>query len=143
MRRFYRDNTETISRHNAPYTNNHFVRSFGIFITQCQMNTYRPVLLTFIPYMGRKSVLVKYQQIATVWVCYSTPCIRLNTQQKSRPIIRSVCLFVSNFCSATRTRTGVYGVRGRCPRPLDDSTLLLAPFSKAGAKVLLFFDMRK
>ena len=24
--------------------------------------------------------------------------------------------------SATRTRTGVYGVRGRCPRPLDDST---------------------
>ena len=28
----------------------------------------------------------------------------------------------SFFCSATRTRTGVYGVRGRCPRPLDDST---------------------
>ena len=27
------------------------------------------------------------------------------------------------FSSATRTRTGVYGVRGRCPRPLDDSTL--------------------
>ena len=26
------------------------------------------------------------------------------------------------FRSATRTRTGVYGVRGRCPRPLDDST---------------------
>ena len=26
------------------------------------------------------------------------------------------------FSSATRTRTGVYGVRGRCPRPLDDST---------------------
>ena len=27
------------------------------------------------------------------------------------------------FGSATRTRTGVYGVRGRCPRPLDDSTI--------------------
>ena len=29
---------------------------------------------------------------------------------------------ISHFGSATRTRTGVYGVRGRCPRPLDDST---------------------
>ena len=29
------------------------------------------------------------------------------------------------FSSATRTRTGVYGVRGRCPRPLDDSTLFI------------------
>ena len=56
-------------------------------------------------------------------------------------------------CSATRTRTGVYGVRGRCPRPLDDSTeaiydltiydVRLAVISKAGAKVLLFFDIRK
>ena len=45
------------------------------------------------------------------------------------------------FSSATRTRTGVYGVRGRCPRPLDDSTLSI--FLKAGAKVLLFFDMTK
>ena len=59
----------------------------------------------------------------------------------------------SFFCSATRTRTGVYGVRGRCPRPLDDSTeaiydltiydVRLAVISKAGAKVLLFFDIRK
>ena len=46
-----------------------------------------------------------------------------------------------SFSSATRTRTGVYGVRGRCPRPLDDSTLSI--FLKAGAKVLLFFDMTK
>lgn len=53
--------------------------------------------------------------------------------------------------SATRTRTGVYGVRGRCPRPLDDSTkvfiILLSRrtrcFSKAGTKVLLFFDIHK
>ena len=28
------------------------------------------------------------------------------------------------FGSATGTRTPVYGVRGRCPRPLDDSTLV-------------------
>ena len=41
-------------------------------------------------------------------------------------------------CSATRTRTGVYGVRGRCPRPLDDST-----FSKSAAKVLLFIHIHK
>ena len=47
----------------------------------------------------------------------------------------------SFFSSATRTRTGVYGVRGRCPRPLDDSTKGL--ISKPGAKVLLFFDMTK
>ena len=52
------------------------------------------------------------------------------------------CLIIrQSLGSATRTRTGVYGVRGRCPRPLDDSTLLL--FSKAGAKVLLIFDIRK
>ncbi len=31
-----------------------------------------------------------------------------------------------SFGSATRTRTGVYGVRGRCPRPLDDSTKALS-----------------
>ncbi len=47
-----------------------------------------------------------------------------------------------SFCSATGNRTRVYGVRGRCPRPLDDSTLR-AFLSKAGAKVLLFFDMTK
>ena len=46
------------------------------------------------------------------------------------------------FSSATRTRTGVYGVRGRCPRPLDDSTRKCL-FLKSGAKVLLFFDMTK
>ncbi len=47
--------------------------------------------------------------------------------------------------SATGTRTPVYGVRGRCPRPLDDSTVTLChtSFSKASAKVLLFFDMTK
>ena len=47
--------------------------------------------------------------------------------------------------SATGNRTPVYGVRGRCPRPLDDSTVTLChtSFSKAGAKVLLFFDMTK
>ena len=47
--------------------------------------------------------------------------------------------------SATGTRTPVYGVRGRCPRPLDDSTVTvcLTSFSKASAKVLLFFDMTK
>ena len=47
--------------------------------------------------------------------------------------------------SATRTRTGVYGVRGRCPRPLDDSTKasICAFFSKAGAKVRHFFDIHK
>ena len=45
------------------------------------------------------------------------------------------------FSSATRTRTGVYGVRGRCPRPLDDSTEVI--FSIPAAKVLLFFDMTK
>ena len=44
--------------------------------------------------------------------------------------------------SATGIRTRVYGVRGRCPRPLDDSTIETL-FSKAGAKVLLFFDMTK
>ena len=63
------------------------------------------------------------------------------------------------FRSATRTRTGVYGVRGRCPRPLDDSTQSGLPLngrsglcpkghknalhSKPGAKLLLFFDIRK
>ena len=49
------------------------------------------------------------------------------------------------FGSATGTRTPVYGVRGRCPRPLDDSTVTVCHtfFSKAGAKVLLFFDMTK
>ena len=46
------------------------------------------------------------------------------------------------LCSATGSRTRVYGVRGRCPRPLDESTLLLF-LSKAGAKVLLFFHIRK
>ena len=47
--------------------------------------------------------------------------------------------------SATGTRTPVYGVRGRCPRPLDDSTVTVchALFSKASAKVLFFFDMTK
>ena len=39
------------------------------------------------------------------------------------------------------SRTHVNDVRGRCPRPLDDSTLSI--FLKAGAKVLLFFDMTK
>ena len=83
---------------------------------------------------------------------------------------KSVLLF---FSSATRTRTGVYGVRGRCPRPLDDSTrsglplngrsglrpkglqralsqfwpppegAMCAPRTKAGAKVLLFFELTK
>ena len=49
------------------------------------------------------------------------------------------------FGSATGNRTRVYGVRGRCPRPLDDSTVTLCrtSFSKAGAKVVLFFDMTK
>ena len=47
------------------------------------------------------------------------------------------------FCSATRTRTGVYGVRGRCPRPLDDSTSEMSPFigetglRRKGHKLLL------
>ena len=45
------------------------------------------------------------------------------------------------FSSATGNRTRVYGVRGRCPRPLDDSTQTL--FSKASAKVLLFFELTK
>ena len=56
--------------------------------------------------------------------------------------MKKACRIAGFFCSATRTRTGVYGVRGRCPRPLDDSTQLLF-LSKAGAKVLLFFDMTK
>ena len=63
------------------------------------------------------------------------------------------------FRSATRTRTGVYGVRGRCPRPLDDSTRKCPRQSgklasagrgikslleqKSGAKVLLFFHITK
>ena len=49
------------------------------------------------------------------------------------------------LCSATGNRTPVYGVRGRCPRPLDDSTVTLChtSFLKASAKVLLFFDMTK
>ena len=49
------------------------------------------------------------------------------------------------FGSATGTRTPVYGVRGRCPRPLDDSTVTLChtSFPKSGAKVLLFFYMTK
>ena len=49
------------------------------------------------------------------------------------------------FGSATGTRTPVYGVRGRCPRPLDDSTVTVCHtlFSKASAKVLFFFDMTK
>ena len=42
-------------------------------------------------------------------------------------------------CSATRTRTGVYGVRGRCPRPLDDSTLVTAPFFESECKGTAFF----
>ena len=43
--------------------------------------------------------------------------------------------------SATRTRTGVYGVRGRCPRPLDDSTKasICAFFFKSGCKGTAFF----
>ena len=51
----------------------------------------------------------------------------------------------SFFCSATGNRTPVYGVRGRCPRPLDDSTVTLCrtSFSKASAKVLLFFELTK
>ena len=49
------------------------------------------------------------------------------------------------LCSATGNRTPVYGVRGRCPRPLDDSTVTLChtSFPKSSAKVLLFFDMTK
>ena len=49
------------------------------------------------------------------------------------------------FCSATGNRTPVYGVRGRCPRPLDDSTVTLChtSFPKSCAKVLLFFYMTK
>ena len=43
--------------------------------------------------------------------------------------------------SATGTRTPVYGVRGRCPRPLDDSTL--DTFSKASAKVQQKLHMTK
>ena len=39
------------------------------------------------------------------------------------------------FSSATRTRTGVYGVRGRCPRPLDDSTFS----NEIGCKSTAFF----
>ena len=57
------------------------------------------------------------------------------------------CLRISSsfLCSATGNRTPVYGVRGRCPRPLDDSTVTVCrtSFSKASAKVLLFFDMTK
>ena len=62
--------------------------------------------------------------------------------------------------SATGIRTPVYGVRGRCPRPLDDSTINLSTnanekqasnqraaikrhFSIASAKVLLFFELAK
>ena len=49
------------------------------------------------------------------------------------------------LCSATGNRTRVYGVRGRCPRPLDDSTVTLCrtSFSKAGAKVLQKNQIRK
>ena len=51
----------------------------------------------------------------------------------------------SFLCSATGNRTPVYGVRGRCPRPLDDSTVTVCrtSFSKASAKVLLFFHSTK
>ena len=53
------------------------------------------------------------------------------------------------FCSATRIRTGVYGVRGRCPRPLDDSTMgtlsiaMSLHCSKAVAKVQQIFQLCK
>ena len=43
------------------------------------------------------------------------------------------------LCSATRTRTGVYGVRGRCPRPLDDSTLVTTLFFESECKGTAFF----
>ena len=47
--------------------------------------------------------------------------------------------------SATGNRTPVYGVRGRCPRPLDDSTVTLChtSFSKASAKVQQKMHMTK
>ncbi len=41
------------------------------------------------------------------------------------------------FSSATGNRTRVYGVRGRCPRPLDDSTQTL--FFKSECKGTAFF----
>ena len=51
----------------------------------------------------------------------------------------------SFLCSATGNRTPVYGVRGRCPRPLDDSTVTVCrtSFSKAGAKVQQKMHMTK
>ena len=63
----------------------------------------------------------------------------ISTKNKRLPIRIVV------FGSATGTRTPVYGVRGRCPRPLDDSTVTVCHtfFSKASAKVLFFFDMTK
>lgn len=45
-----------------------------------------------------------------------------------------------SFGSATRTRTGVYGVRGRCPRPLDDSTKVIRSlFLESGCKSTAYF----
>lgn len=38
MSRFYRDNTETISRPYAQYVDYHFVHSTRVFLTQCQIN---------------------------------------------------------------------------------------------------------
>ncbi len=99
--------------------------------------------------MGVASVVCRGTVSALLLAVQLLPCAEIGVggsaihNKKADPISLLIL-----FCSATRTRTGVYGVRGRCPRPLDDSTKVVyfrkfRCFSKAGAKVLLIFDIRK
>ncbi len=99
--------------------------------------------------MGVASVVCRGTVSALLLAVQLLPCAEIGVggsaihNKKADPISLLIL-----FCSATRTRTGVYGVRGRCPRPLDDSTKVVyfrkfRCFSKAGAKVLLIFDIHK
>ena len=68
--------------------------------------------------------------------------VKTGSEYKNKKLLENSSSFL---CSATGNRTPVYGVRGRCPRPLDDSTVTVChtSFSKASAKVQQKMHMTK